>query len=418
MDWICRNKVAAKKNEAVAKMGQLLSAAAPMNAILENAEAMKYLESAKPLKESTASSRLAHLVEHHGVTEDSVKALYALAKYQYECGNYADANPRLTLCYDVATDQEMIWNLLWGKLATSILMEDWSEALKDFSAIDAKLVMSKDSASTTAPSIQQRTWLLHWSLPIFFNSPEARLTLLDFYQNERTSQIIQLSCPYLLRYMIVAPIVSKRRFPKEIIKLVDQESYQYSDPVTKFIETLYGQMDFELAETQLSLCSKMFDADPLLQSVKDDFLNNGRQLIFELYCKLHSCVDTRLLASKKPEKFDDSEKWIGELIRGAKLDAKIDTQANQVLIGAQSLPLYQQLIDRTKPLNRPLGPVSGGSGSNANKKPYHNQSNRDGGRSDRHHHSSHHSSSHHTNSSAHSSSHASSSAPSVAAGAE
>lgn len=56
---------------------------------------------------------------------------------------------------------------------------------------------------------------------------------------------------------------------------------------------------------------------------------------------------------------DESEKWIVNLIRGAKLDAKIDTQANQVLIGSQTPALYQQLIDRTRILIRPLGPAPG-----------------------------------------------------------
>lgn len=393
----------------MSKMEKLKAEAKPLLDVLENAEALKQLKelsgagaSSSSTAASVAASKLAYLGENFGVTDATVKALYALSKHVYECGNYEASIPYLSLCREVCTDGETLANLLWGKLATSILMERWSDALVDFQALESRIHLiasgqistgSAAAGGSTASSnnpqtqaVQQRAWLLHWSLPIFFNMPESRQTLLEFYQNEKTWQVIQMSCPHLLRYMIVAPIVVKRRFPKDIMKLVDQEAYQYSDPVTKFIETLYAQTDFEMAEQQLGKCAQLFDCDPLLHLVKDDFLNNCRQLIFELYCKLHSCIDTRLLASKKPEKFDDPEKWIGELIRGAKLDAKIDTQANQVLIGAQSLPLYQQLIDRTKLLTRPLGPVSG-SGSGPNKGNRRDGGNRDGNRDGgRHHH--------------------------------
>lgn len=409
--------VAKKRAEAMEKMEKLKSEAKPLIDVLENAEALRQLKelsgagatTGSSSSASVAASKLAYLSENFGVTESTVKALFALSKHMYECGNYEASIPYLSLCREVCTDGEMLSNLLWGKLATSILMERWSDALSDFQALESRVYgiasgqISTGSASASSVSgqtnatlasnnsqtqaMQQRAWLLHWSLPIFFNMPESRQTLLEFYQHEKTWQVLQMSCPHLLRYMIVAPIVVKRRFPKDIMKLVDQEAYQYSDPVTKFIETLYAQTDFEMAEAQLAKCAQLFDCDPLLHLVKDDFLNNCRQLIFELYCKLHSCIDTRLLASKKPEKFDDAEKWIGELIRGAKLDAKIDTQANQVLIGAQSLPLYQQLIDRTKLLTRPLGPVSGsGSGPNKGKHYRDGGNNRDGGR---HHNNQH-----------------------------
>ena len=48
--------------------------------------------------------------------------------------------------------------------------------------------------------------------------------------------------PWLLRYLAVAIICTKRKrhaVLKELIKLVTQESYHYSDPVTQFIECIY-----------------------------------------------------------------------------------------------------------------------------------------------------------------------------------
>jgi translation initiation factor 3 subunit E len=42
------------------------------------------------------------------------------------------------------------------------------------------------------------------------------------------------------------------------------------------------------------------------------------------------------------------EKWIVNLIRNARLDAKIDAQTNTVVMGAPQQSVYQQVIERTK----------------------------------------------------------------------
>lgn len=335
----------ARKSAVLARMTELQNEAAPLIELANKADTMK------ALKEAGNLNKVGYLSEHHGVTESAIKSLYALAKHMYECGVYDQANKHLALVREVATEPELLQNALWGKLATNILMEAWDVAVRDLQAI-------KDSIETKGNptmQLQQRTWLLHWSLPIFFNSPESRHALLDFYYNERITQAVQISCPHMLRYIIAGYIVSKRRFP--LVKMVEQESYAYTDPVTKFIECLYVQSDFEAAEAQLALCGPLFENDPYLHLVKDLFLDNCRSLIFEPFCKLHNCIDTNLLASKLNVSSEKSEEWIVQLIRTAKIDAKIDTQAHQVLIGSQSVPLYQQLIDRIRPLTRPLGPV-------------------------------------------------------------
>jgi translation initiation factor 3 subunit E len=245
----------------------------------------------KSLRETGNLNKISYLQEHHGITDATLKAFYSLAKHTYECGDYTKASEYLTLFREVSTDSELGNNAIWGKLATNILMEQWDVALKDVQQVK-EIVEARAFANPTT-QLQQRTWLLHWSLPIFFNSPDSRMTLLEFYHHEKTWQVVQTSCPHLLRYIIVASVISKRRFPKEIVKMVDQESYAYSDPVTKFIETLYGPSDFEGAEAQLQLCASVLDNDPYLNLVKGDFLEASRLLIFELFCKLHSCIDTR-----------------------------------------------------------------------------------------------------------------------------
>lgn len=58
-----------------------------------------------------------------------------------------------------------------------------------------------------------------------------------------------------------------------------------------------------------------------------------------------------MLAEKLNMTPKDAEKWIVNLIRQAKLDAKIDSKEGHVVMGTQAVSPYQQLIDKTKNLS-------------------------------------------------------------------
>jgi len=58
-----------------------------------------------------------------------------------------------------------------------------------------------------------------------------------------------------------------------------------------------------------------------------------------------------MLAEKLNLDRDAAEKWIVNLIRNAKLDAKIDSKANTVIMGANIPSVYQQVIEKTKQLS-------------------------------------------------------------------
>lgn len=44
---------------------------------------------------------------------------------------------------------------------------------------------------------------------------------------------------------------------KELIKIIQQERYTYSDPVTEFLECLYVNYDFEGAQQKLRECEEV-----------------------------------------------------------------------------------------------------------------------------------------------------------------
>lgn len=57
-----------------------------------------------------------------------------------------------------------------------------------------------------------------------------------------------------------------------------------------------------------------------------------------------------MLAEKLNMDVEAAERWIVNLIRNAKLDAKIDSKANHVIMGVRSPSVYQKIIEKTKGL--------------------------------------------------------------------
>jgi translation initiation factor 3 subunit E len=61
---------------------------------------------------------------------------------------------------------------------------------------------------------------------------------------------IQTNAHHLLRYLAVAVVINKRRrnMLKDLVRVIQQESYTYSDPITEFLECLFVRYDFEGAQ--------------------------------------------------------------------------------------------------------------------------------------------------------------------------
>ena len=80
-------------------------------------------------------------------------------------------------------------------------------------------------------------------------------------------------------------------------------------------------------------------------------MESARLFIFETYCKIHQCIDMRMLAQKLNMDDEAAEKWIVNLIRSARLNAKIDSNEGTVVMGTQFQSPYEQLIEKAKGLS-------------------------------------------------------------------
>ena len=53
------------------------------------------------------------------------------------------------------------------------------------------------------------------------------------------------------------------------MRCIEQESYEFADPITRFLDCLFLQYDFEGAQQQLALCEQVLDEDYFLTSIRE-----------------------------------------------------------------------------------------------------------------------------------------------------
>ncbi|RQM07612.1 hypothetical protein DH86_00002057 [Scytalidium sp. 3C] len=165
------------------------------------------------------------------------------------------------------------------------------------------------------------------------------------------------ACPWILRYLTAAVITNRSRTRntgqyqkqlKDVVRIVKQENYEYSDPVTDFVKALYIDFDFEEAQKKLSEAEEVLRSDFFLVSASDAFVEAARHLISESYCKIHQRIDIKDLSARLGLSQDEGEKWIVNLIRDTRVDAKIDYKEGTVVMNHPPSSVYQQVIERTK----------------------------------------------------------------------
>uniref|UniRef100_A0A9J7XB92 Eukaryotic translation initiation factor 3 subunit E n=1 Tax=Cyprinus carpio carpio TaxID=630221 RepID=A0A9J7XB92_CYPCA len=288
--------------------------------------------------------------------QEYLDTLYRYAKFQYECGNYSGAAEYLYFFRVLvpATDRNAL-NSLWGKLASEILMQNWEAAMEDLTRL--RETIDNNTVSSPLQSLQQRTWLIHWSLFVFFNHPKGRDNIIElFLYQPQYLNAIQTMCPHILRYLTTAIITNKdvrkrRQVLKDLVKVIQQESYTYKDPITEFVECLYVNFDFDSAQKKLRECEAVLVNDFFLVACLEDFIENARLFIFETFCRIHQCISISMLADKLNMTPEEAERWIVNLIRNARLDAKIDSKLGHVVMGNNAVSPYQQVIEKTKSLS-------------------------------------------------------------------
>ncbi|PSN43925.1 Eukaryotic translation initiation factor 3 subunit E [Blattella germanica] len=317
--------------------------------LIQDEEALKKIDNLKDSR--TLINYLTSAIKRDPL--ELVDTMYLLAKYRYECGNYSHVTSYLYLCLLIlpSTDKNYL-NMLWGKLASEILVQNWEAALEDLNKL--REYIDSNTFGSALQHLHQRTWFIHWSLFVFFNHEKGRDIIIEmFLYRPQYLNAIQTMCPHVLRYLSTAVIInrSRRSALKDLVKVIQQESYTYRDPITEFLEHLYVNFDFDGARNKLHECQTVLYNDFFLIACLDEFIENARLMIFETFCRIHHCISIGMLAEKLNMNPEEAECWIVNLIRSARLDAKIDSKLGHVVMGTEPLSPYQQLIEKIDSLS-------------------------------------------------------------------
>jgi translation initiation factor 3 subunit E len=249
--------------------------------------------------------------------------------------------------YLKSVDANML-KVLWGRLACEILVEGWEAASTALDAVKTALeIMVAKNQMTALEALSERTWLLHWSLFVYWNnSAKGGLEqLVELFHNEKYKQAITTNTPHLLRYLTA----EARRLMKNLINVM--QDCEYSDPIVEFVNCLCVKFDFDSAQTKLQECEKVLDADFFLCKQTELFMEEARIFVFENYCRIHNKIDLSALGKKLAMNENEAERWIVDLIRNADLDAKIDSEEGCVVMGGTIQTTYEQVMERTRDLN-------------------------------------------------------------------
>ena len=292
-----------------------------------------------------------------------VDALYDFGQFQFRCGNYGEAADLLHRFRVLSTDNDKVASCAWGKLACEIMLNAWDGVVEELGKV-RETIESKLFNSPRA-QLDHRTMLVHWSLFPLFNSDAAREPVLDMLFSPPFINTIQTACPWILRYLVVAVVTGRslvnanarnnrnasqahQKQLKDIVRYVKQESHEYTDPVTKFMTALFSLYDFDAAREALLKAEEACRDDFFLSRVADSFVDAARHLICESYCKIYSRINMADLSEKLGLDPEKGEKWIVDLIRDTRMDAKIDSQAGTVIMNHPPNNVYQQVIEKTK----------------------------------------------------------------------
>jgi translation initiation factor 3 subunit E len=338
-----------KKTKVMEKLDALRSKAETLLNLIENDQ-----DKVNQLRENE-NFNMGYLKANHGVTDGSLEALCNYAKEYFNTGNYEMSLYYLVhyVLLDDPVSSDAAFSAMWGKLACEILLCDWEQ-----SWVDMKYIADAIDTENVSPllTLERRAWLLHWGIFIFFNHKEGREYIVDFlFEKEKYMNALQIYCPWLLRYLAAAVVTNKRRrgsdMLRKVVRITQQEGYTYQDPITRFIESLYIEFNFQGAQEMLNECEKVFKCDFFLGPYREEFMEKSRLLIFETYCRIHEKINIDMLAEKLGTKQDEAERWVVDLIRNARLNAKINSEEKYVVMQAKYPSIYQQVMEKTKNLS-------------------------------------------------------------------
>lgn len=378
-----------QRNEAVAEHEKL---GADVDAVLNVIQDPNVASALKQDKEKN----LEWLQQNYNLTLDQINTLYRYGYFHFSCGNYGEASSYLYHFRILSTDPTLTLSSHWGKLAADTLRGEWETALEEIKLIREQ-IDAPHRGSSAEQLLQRRTWLLHWSLFVWFNHPEGRQGLVEMYLSPPYLNTILTTSPWLLRYLVAGLVLTRRTSRTYLVPtpsassaagmlnasnpvskvtptaalanvsriiIAEASTRRSNDPLVDFLAKLYGDFDFEGAQEELKKAEKVAEGDFFLADHKEGLIEGARYLISEAYTRIHQRVSIEDLSKRLNLSREEGEKWIVNLVRDTRVGnassavanqdakAKIDFKAGVVEMSSAfsqtTPPIYQSVIEQTR----------------------------------------------------------------------
>ncbi|GME81297.1 unnamed protein product [Ambrosiozyma monospora] len=317
------------------------------------------------------------LAKQYKIDDARIYQLYEFGKFQYNRGDYVMASDLMSNFRLLSIKPELNLSATWGKLSSDIITFNWLEALNEFNKL-REIIDNRNFDGSTLDQLNKRTWLIHFSLYIFFgldnpiaandednedaesannnnnssnkNNKNGGLdSLVDLFFSSSYMSTIQASCPWILRYLAVAILYnpSNKRL-KDLVRAINIESYEFRDPFTELFEVLLINFEFEKLGSVLSEIKVLTKSDffiSQLDTVK--LFKNVQSLILTTLGKVNSALSLKTLQNYLGS---ENQSELVEFLTEKKI--KVDVEKDLVVFEKQkSGNVYFQIYEKTKAFN-------------------------------------------------------------------
>jgi translation initiation factor 3 subunit E len=256
-------------------------------------------KSVKDYQKYSVDKSILEKVKLNTCSKEEEESVYTLALYEYSIGAYHEAVDKFYFIRK-STNSKIRKNSCWGKLSCEILLKNFKTAEKDLEELVCEIENEKDQEI----ALKDRVVLCHWVL--FF---PVKLQLELFFKPAYMNAI-QLLAPWLLKYVVVAVIVTTRNI-KEMAKVLASENTT-SEVILQFFESIYSKSCIEILKASDNLKALKKDTDYFLQSNRDQLLENCQAIILEVLLKTHSKIGLEKLANLIHLEKDKVKIWVQE----------------------------------------------------------------------------------------------------------
>ena len=175
---------------------------------------------------------------------------------------------------------------------------------------------------------------------------------MDYCTNEKSYfSVIQLTCPELLRYIIVALVLNKsiqnnRAFDLfKLSEVINRKHVKYTDCFSEYISLLEIEYDFESASDKIAECKKAIQEDIFLAPYEKRIVEGLHFLYFKRACKVYETIDLKEVVTFTGLSANEAELWILGYIRSGDIDAKIDSISELIVSNKGRQNPYEKYLE-------------------------------------------------------------------------